>query len=1148
MSRADGGRIGLSGLAQLAARRVRADAARLVGVWLVLVVATSLIATGVQYADAVATASLQRALVEAPGSSRGTSVSVTAVPAETTAFDTAVRPVIAAAVGSSAPVVLVARSSSLIPVPSSSGGPLVVLGGYEDLAAHARLTAGRWPESGQQPVEATLSEGAAKALGVGVGQTLALADAATPGASQAPIVTVVVTGTWTADAADTYWLGDPLDLAGTGELNGAPFAGPLMVDPADLRDGGLVPGVTLTWRAGLVLDQLAREDAVRLEQAVRALPDAVATVVPTGTPVRSDTRLAEVLGRVDRSLALAQGAVQLLLVQFVVLAGYAVVQLASLLSERRRRQSRLLEVRGSTGSALLVVATFEAILLAAPAVAVAPFVAALAVHALAVAGPLRDAGVELPLALSTPGAFAAAAAGVAAVAILAAPAIPLGERVAAVRLSLARDVRRFRGRQMAPDLGLLAVALVIVWQLRLAAAPAPSGAAGSAGSAGATAAGVPLVLAVGPAIALLAGSLLATRELPRVAAFLERGRGTGRRLALRLAVVELARRPQRATTSILLVILAAAMATFALTQTATWYQSQSDQAAYRVAADVRAVTPAYAATPEERLGAAYRAITGVQAATPVVQTPVGVGGAARSADLLAVDAARAASLPSLPGGADSGLAHALAGLAAARPTVAASELSPSATWLAVTLDAKLLGQVTGDFGEVAGNLDPATPIVSVAATVIDGDGYLWQYTSAVQAPLVATGQRLLIQLGQVASGDVTAGVAGQRGLGPLRLEALDIIVTPPDWFDTITGTIDVRTVATSDAPDATAAGADFVPVAFAPGGPGWSWVRIDTRGTTPYRPPTGQPTVIEAGPGGTREIEGQFPPSPTTWRAWATPTAVAGGQAAGGDTSGGSPAVGAIGGDHMLALTGQTIGDAFTGSVAGTSLTFRIAAATAAMPPLDPLGSFVVVDGPTFSLAAFAAGGSPLAPTEWWLSTGPGEAASVATALAAPPLGADAVVRSELEASLVADPVAIGIIGALLLGAMATMLLAGISFALAVLATIDARVEELDLVRALGVSGGQANRMLIAEQAVVLLAGLLVGALLGAVTAWLALPASTLTSDGQRPVPDPAFVVPWDALAVVALAGVLLLVATAAAVARRVRHVDTARALRGDIG
>ena len=161
-------------------------------------VATSLIATGIQYADAVGAASLRRALHVAPESVRGASVSITAGSIDA-AYDAAVRPVLASAVGSSAPVVLAARSSSLIPVPAKAGGPRVVLGAYQDLAAHARLTAGRWPESDQNPVEATLSDGAAKALGLSIRETLALADAATTGASDAPLLSVVITGTWTAD-------------------------------------------------------------------------------------------------------------------------------------------------------------------------------------------------------------------------------------------------------------------------------------------------------------------------------------------------------------------------------------------------------------------------------------------------------------------------------------------------------------------------------------------------------------------------------------------------------------------------------------------------------------------------------------------------------------------------------------------------------------------------------------------------------------------------------------------------------------------------------------------------------------------------------------------------------------------------------------
>jgi hypothetical protein len=1128
------------GLARLVIRRMRADAPRLLAAWLVLLAAISLIATGVQYADDVTTVSLRSALLDAPGTARGVSVDIAATPANVVALDAAVRPVVASAVGTTATVALISRSSSLVPI-LAGGSPrsLVVLGGYEGLEAHARLTAGRWPVSGQTPLEATLSDGAAAALGLRLGEIVPLADAATPGAGATPVVSVVITGTWSADPADPYWLGDRLDLDGSAPLNGATYAGPLMVSPEDLQGRQLVPGLALTWRAGIAVDQLVPEQVHDLERGVTALPDAVASVLPAGVSSRVDASLADLLGRVAASLELARGGVALLLVQFAVLAAYAVIQLSALLAERRQRQDRLLEVRGATGRSILIIGVLEAILLVAPAVVVAPLVAAAAVAAMAAVGPLRDAGVSLPINVTATGAVAAVAAGLVAAAILAAPALPFGERAAAVRLSLGRGAARFRGRRVALDAGLLLIAGLAIWQLRVLAAPTVTSSTG--GAAGPSATGVHPALAVGPGVAMLAVAMVATRALPRLAGLAERWTAKDGRIGLRLAVVELARRPQRATQTTLLVILAVGLASFALTQSATWYGSQADQAAYQAAASLRAVTPAYATLPDDRLGPAYRAVPGVTTAIPAVRSQVTIGGAVRTADLLAVDGTAAATLGSLPGGPTGRLASALAGLGADRPAVAATSIPSGARTLIVTLDTALTGNALGFADRPGFVVDPTLPVVRAAALILDADGLLWRYESTNEAAYAGAGQRLVIPLATLTAGGQVSGPGHAVAPGPLRLEALDIVVDEQDWSVVVDGAVDVRSVATTAAGGSDAATAPATELAFDPTGPGWQWLRSDASSSVEYSPPTGQPNRLLAGTKGWRTISGSFPASPTTWRAWAVPTRANAGADATGDI-----AVDAIVSESLLAATGQSPGDVFNGSLSGASLLFHIASGTPAMPPLDPGRPFVVVDGPTLALAELVAGGSAPAPSEWWLTTDPPVGASVAARVADAPFGASVVARASVQQALEADPVALAVVGALALGALASLLLALASFGTALSATFDARLGELGLIRALGVSDAQMRRGMVSEQAIVLVAGTAIGMVLGTATAWLVLPVSMLTNDGSRPVPDPVLVLPAAALVAIAASGLLLLLAAAVLVARRLHAIDTAATLRGE--
>ncbi len=392
------------GLGRLAARRVATDRAFLLALWIVVTAATTLVAAAFQYSDAVAIGGLQRAVLNAAPADRGISVQTDATADQVAGFNGTVTGILTSALGPIAPVALAARSSSLAPagMPSEQAAlHLTVLGSYDRLDQHAQLTAGSWAVAGRDPIEATLSETAARALGLKIGDRLALADASVPAAGSTALLTVVVTGTWTTDPDDPYWLGDPLDLDGRLDQGSLASEGPFMVAPADLLSRGLIHRLSLTWRAGLVTSQLVPADVPALQQAIPGLAPALTAAMPARQSIRITTGLSAVLAGVHQSLAVAQGGVTLLTLQFIVLAAFAVVLVAALLGERRRRENRILESRGATRFQIVTVTTGEAILVTLPAVIVAPPLAALAIHLLGSGGPLAGAGVDLPLSVSS---------------------------------------------------------------------------------------------------------------------------------------------------------------------------------------------------------------------------------------------------------------------------------------------------------------------------------------------------------------------------------------------------------------------------------------------------------------------------------------------------------------------------------------------------------------------------------------------------------------------------------------------------------------------------------------------------------------------------------------------------------------------------
>lgn len=1068
--------------------------------------ATTLVAASFQYGETVAIGGLRRAILDAPPGDRGVAVQISARADQVAGFDAAVSGVLTKALGPVAPVVLAARSTALAPKGMESdvaGRHLTVLGAYAGIETHARLAEGSWPIGGRSPIEASLSSAAAASLGLRIGEQLALVDAATPGAGDTALLTVVVTGIWTADPTDPYWLGDRLDLDGILDQGALVYRGPFMVAPQDLLDRALLPNVNLTWRAGLANDRLVPAVLPSLEASLPGLPASIAATLPPRQPVTLTTGLAGVLSRVDQSLVLARSGVSLITLQFIGLAAYAVLLVAVLLTERRRRENRILQARGASGLQVAVVTTGEAILVTAPAALLAPVGAALAIHLLAIGGPLAGAGVDLPLTVAGTAVEGAGLAGMVIVAALVATSLPAGGRLAAVRVAIGRESSRVPAQRFGIDLVLLAVAGIALWQLRLYGSPVIAGSRT-----------VDPLLVAGPAIGLAACCLLATRALPRLARLAE-GRLAGRRSLLpQLGARDLARRPLRSSRSTLLVMLAAGLTVFALVYDATWFRSQVDQAEYQAATDLRVAPSAYARLPGESLGPAFRGLAGVTAAMPVVRTPVDVGGALRTASLLGVDATRMPALVTLPGGPGGAIATTLGELAADRPGMPAAALADGARRLAVTIDADVAAVQLEGTGPGSGMVQPVPDGIEVDAVIVDGDGQMWRFNATTKIAFMGKGQRLEIPLGGPGTTELS---------NPIRLEALEVLATPPG-LTTTTGTIDISRIESSTE----TAGSTWTATPFDPGQPGWSWVILDQNDQTPLTPPAGHPNRIAVG-----EDQIAFPidGAPLIWRLSAAPP--------------GGVVVEALASSSFLTATGEHVGDHFLGTVLGSPLDIQISGEAPAFPPMDPGQPFLVVDAPTLSLADFVTGGEIVPVSEWWLSVKPGASADVAGQLGAPPYSATQIVsRSVLEQGYQGDPVALAVVGALLLGAIAAVAFGALGFLVSASAAIEARADEFALLRALGLSDRQLLCWLTIEQALLLGLGVAVGAGLGLAFAWIVLPAVSFTPTGAPPVPDPVLVVPW-AFGLGLAGGSLVLLAVVVLIARhRLGRISVSATLR----
>ena len=1128
--------LGFGGLGRLALRRIRADWPVASLAWLLLVAGAALPATGILYGDRVALGSLRASFVAAAAGDRTVRAAISAPFEEIEGVDAvmlaevgrSIAPTNPAgdaarvagnaagvAIGDAGPafgVVRVLRSDGFTLVsPAGAVGDLVVVASFDSISSHASLTAGGWAQPGRSPLEATLSEGAAAALGLGVGDRAVLRDAR----DATHVVAVRVTGTWRPDASDPYWEDDALDLTGS-ETVRLTTRGPFVMARDDL--GAAVAGrdVGVEWRGLPSADRLTLETAQALRIGLDLLPRRLQAALSANRSVTVTTGLPNLLATLEQAALVGRELIVLLVAQLAVLAGYALVLVGSVLAGRRRDENALLRGRGAGAGQVAAAAIMEGLLLGAPAAAVATLIAGVGAGYLASGSVAASAGVVgSPDALTL--LVACMAAGLGALALVA-PTLTAGTNLPAIRAALGRRMGQTLAQRLGLDLVLLAVAAIAIWQLRSYGVSASgSGPVGTRQS-------LDPVLVLTPAIGLLAGAVLVMRLVPRLAELAERRLGGLRGPVLPMAGREVARRPQRHTRLALLVVLAAALGGLASAHAATWVRSQADQAAYQVVADVRVINGPPTGFPGWLAGPAYRALPGVTAATAVLHRDIQTGPAA-GGQLVALDAAKVAALPDLPASAGPVQAT-LAGLSSGRPAARVVRLPPGTWRLAITLDADLRASFDGP-GETL--TSPETPGVGVTLYLVDGDGRITTLDVGT-APARATGSRLEVQLARALDGRT---VTPDDGLGVLAVELS--VASPPGG--SLTGTLELRALAAS-ASDDPAAG-PWTDVALGPDATGWGWIRLDGGRRTEYRPadaPWGRIT-IGTGPGATRPVGGLAAALPTRFRLWAAPDS--------------ATPLAAIANPAFLAQMGAGVGDQVDGQMVGDGVSLRIVGVTDLFPPLDPGRPFVVVDRAWFEQARLGAGGGTVEVDEWWLTTsaagqaGPAGGMALDDALRGAPFQAREVLdRAAMRAAREVDPIALGTIGALQLGALAAVVFATIGFVFQAAVSTRERLAEFALLRALGVSGNQVLGWLSLEHASMLAFSLGVGTGLGLLLAWLLVPSATLTASGAAPVPAPEIVVPLTFIAGLAIGAACLLGLTLAVLARLVRRIDVAATLR----
>ena len=1074
-------------------RRSRADLPVVLASFALLASALSLLAAGTLYTSAVTLAGLQRALLASPAADRAIVIRTKILPERIPAADAAIVPQLQDAIADpGGELALVLNSSAYADAAADPAtvSDLTEFASFQGIDRHAELVDGRWATPGHDPVEATLSEGAAAALGVGTGDHLSLVSRLDPSRK----VDVEITGTWRANPSDGYWLGDALAIDGTDKGGQFTTRGPLVVDAADLTSGPLSEALDAQWRAIPDVAGFRPESLDTVATTVAGLLDRVNAALPGSNQASISTKLPAILSSVDRSVLVAQAGILLLLVQFGVLAAYAVILVAALLLERRRTETALLRSRGAGTGHLAAMAFGEALIVVVPAVIVAPWFAMLLVQAVRLNPAMEGVGLSAPLP-GPPTFLTAIGGGLIALVALTIPTLASGVSIAGVRAAVGRQGGRTLPQRLGLDLALVVLAVIAMLQLRLYGATLTRNARGTLG--------VDPLLVAAPAIGLAAGAVLAIRIVPRLAELAERGLARTRGLIGSLGSRQVARRPLRYTRAALLLILAAALGTFASAHAATWTQSQADQAAWTAGADVRIEPSATGDLPSWALDGTLKAIPGVTAVTPVSNAAVDIGATIRGGNLVGLDGAAMADVVRLrKDGTGAATVAALQEMAARRPAVPGIVLPDGTKRLVVTANSH--------FTPVEGfsPVPPGTEGLTASALLVDGNGSVVQVTSDPGAVGV-DGTQLVVPL---------TAVDGQELTGPLHLIGLDIGLTVAGVPNAmVQGQVDIESLATS--PDD--AGGTLTPLPLAAGG---HWIQDEGGNRSPLKPGAG-PTI-------TLPVISLSQFFDELWTLSYLPERDA------------AP-LPTIAGSSFLAKTGASVGDKLHASVFGVPVTLDLIANVDGFPPLDQSKPFVLVDSLALALARAGAGGSVVDPDEWWLSVDPAKAAAVDSALRAAPVSAASIVdRSAVAANLSGDPLGLGVIGILGLGSLAALVFASIGFLVSVTVSISERIGEFALLKALGLGPRQLLLWLTIENLVLLVTGLVIGTLLGLLLAWLVLPFATLTTNGAPPVPAPVIVVPAEsAIPTVALA-VILVLATVVLAMRQLPSARTSAVLR----
>jgi hypothetical protein len=1089
-------------------RRIRADWAVLITSAITLLFAAILVSSAPIYAEAVNNAGLRRALNDAPVPSANVQVTGRFNLDNFAEGDALVVDELLALHGhAGGDVMRLGRSDSFALPDQDDVRDLAVFGFYERMTDHTTIVDGAWPATTEAPYEVALLQGTADALGLSVGDTLTL-DYRHDETYQ---MNVRVAGIYRIDdPTDPYWYDSELELYGVTMGQSFDTYGPFVVTPAVFFDAATPRTSWVRWRLFPDFDAATTASAHEMRRETNRLISRIHERGLVNSRFSVQTSLHQLIRTIERSLLVTRASVTIVIVQLAVLAGYALVLTSRLIVDHRRVETSVLRARGASSRQLFFLAGMEALILAIPIVLVAPWISMLALRIFNYVGPLAAIDLTIYPAVSGSAYLAAAVAGTAGALLLTLPVLRERESATVVQSSRHRQEAESLLQRAGVDLAVLVIAVVGFLQLRRYSSPITETVRGTLG--------VDPLLVAAPALGLIAGAILALRIVPMLARLAERVAARQRAVLVTLSAWQIARRPLVYSRSILLLLLALGIGIFTVAHTQTWRQSQEDRASYEVGGDLR-VRPDLRFNRQIRdinLSDAYQRVDGVRAAMPVYEALTQFGAGRDLGSTVLIDAADAGETVRIRDDLEpAGFHDMLDQMLAARPVLEGVELPGEPLRLAVR--AELSTEVPVGTEEVGTERSVRFFIV-----VQDGEGYLHRLALGPVRPAEPAADL------EVSLYSDTGNGAMALPIYPLRVTAIEAQTLGTVDSDNA-GQVTLHDWRVSATPD----GADWEPVsqsaidglewgvsAHAFSQNTWAEVELDSAGdalTISYAAGSIPRVAVRSV---TFRVE---PPAPVLNAP--IPILVS----------------------EMLRESGRySVGDTLLIPVGSYAFDGQIVGVVEGFPGSRAHERPVAIaDLPTLVALNQRPGDSPMAPAERWFAVDSTDVEAVTATLLQEPFASRAVTAREARASqLQQDPVALGTLGALALGFVSAILIAGAGLIAGAAGSARQRMGEFLLMRAIGLSPRQLTGWLLLENGMLIVLGVLGGTLLGLLLGWLILPLISLTQEARQVFPGVRVIIPWETIVMLQFAGLVMLAILSLVVAVIVRRGGLGEALR----